>query len=80
MVEVCFFLHLMIFDCCVEQKQDDYKSNKKDTEKSVNSPLIGKTEGNHKKASTITGGPQVEIQIQYCPIAHNVISWMGTYN
>lgn len=33
MVEVYFFLHLMTFDCCVEQKQDDYKLNKKDTAK-----------------------------------------------
>jgi hypothetical protein len=41
----------------------------------VTSPLNGKTEENHKMVSVITGGAQVEIPIQYCPILHHRISW-----
>jgi hypothetical protein len=77
MVEVCFFLHLKTFDCCVEQKQDDYKGNKRDMEGSVNSSLTGRTEENPKMASVITSVARVEIQIWYSPILHDGISWMG---
>jgi hypothetical protein len=43
----------------------------------VNSPINGKTKENRKMASVITCGARVEIQIQYCPIPHHGISWMG---
>jgi len=43
----------------------------------VNSPINGEREENHKMASVITCGAHVEIEIQYCPLPHHDISWMG---